>query len=74
MIIMRIVSVRTGAEVSRAEIADDGTITYSGGESAQAAVRNRMRERGIDEAAAVSELARDGWSNGYLKVPLPPHI
>jgi hypothetical protein len=70
VIVVRVVSVRTGAEVSRAELADDGTITYTGGESAQAAVRNAMRERRLPEAQAISLLAREGWSNGYLMVAL----
>lgn len=70
MIEIRIVSVRSGVVVSRAELADDGTVTYSGGDSAAAAVRDWMRTEGGSEADAVRGLARDGWSNGYLMVEL----
>ncbi|MCC5580593.1 hypothetical protein IMZ11_33745 [Microtetraspora sp. AC03309] len=71
MTTMRIVSVRTGDEVSRAELAADGTVTYSGGESAAAAVRAWRRGReGATEADAVRALVAEGWSNGYLMVQL----
>jgi len=71
MTIMRIVSVRSGAEVSRAEVAADGTVTYSGGESAAAAVRTWLRDHpGQSEADAVRALTVEGWSNGYLMVQL----
>jgi hypothetical protein len=70
VIVVRIVSVRTRAEASRVEIDDDGSIVYSGGQSARAAVRNRMRDRGLSEPDAIGALSRDGWSNGYLMVAL----
>jgi hypothetical protein len=70
MAVMRIVSVQSGDEVSRAEVAPDGTVNYSGGQSAEAAVRNRMRASGETAAEAVATLLRDGWSNGYLMVDL----
>lgn len=70
MTVIRIVSVRSGTEVSRAESDDNGVVTYSGGDSAAAAVRSWMRDNGGSEAAAVEGLARDGWSNGYLMVDL----
>ncbi len=69
MTTLRIVSVRTGTEVSRAELGADGTVAYSGGETAAAAVRDWVRRHpGQDEAAAVRALAAEGWSNGYLMV------
>ncbi|MFF4417084.1 hypothetical protein ACFYY8_31575 [Streptosporangium sp. NPDC001559] len=71
MTVMRIVNVQTGSEVSRAELADDGTVTYHGGQTAAATVRTRMRDYGETEAAAVANLLRAGWSNGYLMVALP---
>lgn len=71
MTVMRIVSVQTGNEVSRAELADDGTVTYHGGQTAAATVKTRMRDYGETEAAAVASLLRVGWSNGYLMVSLP---
>lgn len=70
MIVVRIVSVRTSAEVSRVEIDDNGVITYEGGESARSAVTRAMRERGLSEPDAIGLLSRDGWSNGYLMVAL----
>ena len=69
--VMRIVSVKDGWEVSRAELLDDGTVRYSGGQSAAYAVRSWRREHGGSEADAVRGLLRDGWSNGYLMVDLP---
>lgn len=70
-IVVDIVTVDGGRPVSRAELADDGTVTYSGGDSAASAVRRWQRHNpGKDEAAAVRALARDGWSNGYLMVKL----
>ncbi len=71
MTVLRIVSVRDGRELSRAEIAGDGTVTYSGGESAAYAVRSWMRDHGGTEADAVNTLMRTGWSNGYSMVELP---
>lgn len=69
--VLRIVSVQSGAEVSRAELADDGTVTYHGGDSARSAVRRWLaHNRGADEPAAVRALAVEGWSNGYLMVKL----
>jgi hypothetical protein len=70
VIVVRVVSVRTGAEASRVHLDDNGTVTYSGGESARTAVRNRMRDRGLSEPDAIGSLSRDGWSNGYLMVAL----
>jgi hypothetical protein len=71
MVVLRIVSVRTNDEVSRAELADDGTVTYTGGDSAASAVRRWQRtHRDATEADAVRALAREGWSNGYLMVAL----
>lgn len=67
-----IVSVRTGREVSRAEVRGD-TVTYSGGETARAAVRRwQAAHPGRSEADAVRTLARDGWSNGYLMIEQQP--
>ncbi|GAA0402954.1 hypothetical protein GCM10009530_63660 [Microbispora corallina] len=77
---LRIVSVRIGAEVSRAELADDGTVTYAGGESAAAAVRRWLRHHsggttpGRSEGDAVSGLLADGWSNGSLMVVTEPAL
>lgn len=70
MNVLRILSVTTGDEVSRAELLDDGSVRYSGGESAAGVVRSRMRDYEETEAAAVAALLRDGWSNGYLMVDL----
>lgn len=70
MAIVRIVSVRTGTEVSRAESDDEGRVTYYGGDAAAYAVRSWRREHGGTEAQAVTGLARDGWSNGYLMVDI----
>ncbi|NJP27098.1 DUF3300 domain-containing protein [Microbispora sp. SCL1-1] len=71
MTVIRIVSVRTGDEVSRAELGENGAVTYSGGESAVAAVRSWLRDHpGRDEADAVRALATEGWSNGYLMIQL----
>lgn len=70
MVTVRVVSVRTGVEVSRAMLDDDGTVRYSGGQSAAAAVRTWQLSNGGSEADAVRALARDGWSNGYLMVAL----
>ncbi|MGW4663189.1 hypothetical protein [Streptosporangium sandarakinum] len=70
MTVIRIISVRTGTEVSRAVLADDGTVSYGGGESAAYAVRSWIRQHGGTEADAVHGLAREGWSNGYLMVDL----
>jgi hypothetical protein len=70
VIVVRIVSVRTSAEVSRVVIADDGAITYSGGGTARSAVSRVVAERSLSEAEAIGVLARDGWSNGYLMVAL----
>lgn len=71
MTVIRIVSVRTGVEVSRAELADDGRVAYAGGESAAAAVRSWLRDHPErDEADAVRALATEGWSNGYLMIQL----
>lgn len=68
-IVVDIVTVDGGKLVSRAELADDGTVTYLGGESATSAVRRwRLHNPGASEADAVRSLARDGWSNGYLMV------
>jgi hypothetical protein len=69
MAVLRIVSVRTGDEVSRAEIAKDGTVTYSGA-AARSAVRRQMAATGQSETAAITSLLKDGWSNGYLMVDL----
>lgn len=68
--VLRIVSVRDGRELSRAEL-HDGVVTYSGGESAAYAVRSWMRDHGGTEADAVNALLRTGWSNGYSMVELP---
>lgn len=66
---LRIVSVRTDAEVSRAELADDGTVTYTGGDVAASVIRSWVGTHpGHDETDAVEALARNGWSNGYLMV------
>lgn len=71
MTVLRIVSVKTGAEVSRAVLADDGqTVTYEGGDSAASAVRRHIHAEGGTEADAVRTLAVEGWSNGYLMVEL----
>lgn len=70
MIVVRIVSVRNGAEVSRVEMDDDGVISYSGGGTARSAVSRVMAERSLSEADAIGLLSRDGWSNGYLMVAL----
>ncbi|MBB4700095.1 hypothetical protein [Sphaerisporangium siamense] len=68
-IVMDIVTVDGGRLVSRATLADDGTVTYEGGESAASAVRRwRIQHPGKGEADAVRALAREGWSNGYLMV------
>lgn len=67
---LRIVDVETQREVSRATLADDGTITYDGGESAEGVIRQRARLDGSTPAEAYAVLARDGWSNGYLMVAL----
>ncbi|WP_066360284.1 hypothetical protein [Herbidospora mongoliensis] len=71
MTVMRIVSVATGAETSRATINPDDTVTYTGGDSAASAVlRWRHHNRSASEADAVRALIRDGWSNGYQMVKL----
>lgn len=70
MIVVRFVDVQTRAEVSRAELGDDGTIRYTGGETAQGVVKQTARVKAISEAAAVELLAEQGWSNGYLMVDL----
>lgn len=70
--VLRIVSVSSSAEVSRAEL-DGDTVTYSGpedGETIQAVVKQRMRSDGTTAAEAFRALRRTGWSNGYLMVPL----
>lgn len=68
--ILRIVDVGTGAEVSRALLADDGTVTYGGGESARGVVEQLARDDNASPADAVRKLRRIGWSNGYLMVDL----
>lgn len=68
--ILRILDVGTGVEVSRALLADDGTVTYGGGESARGVVEQVARDNGTTAADAVRKLRRDGWSNGYLMVDL----
>lgn len=70
---MRVVSVETGREVASAELLDDGTVRYSGGDSARSIVENHARDADVTPAAAVAALIRDGWSNGYLMVELKPH-
>lgn len=66
---IRIVSVKTGREVSRATLTDTGTVTYRGGASARSAVRRWLAANpGRTEADAIQALAREGWSNGYLMV------
>ncbi len=74
MTTLRIISVRTGAEVSRAELADDGKVTYTGGETASRVVRSwLLSHKGRSEADAVRALSKEGWSNGYLMVDIPKH-
>lgn len=68
--IVSIVDVQTGAEVSRAILAVDGTVTYAGGESARGVVEQLARDDGTTTADAVRKLRRVGWSNGYLMVDL----
>lgn len=68
--IVRFVAVTSGVEVSRAELADDGTITYGGGETAAAVVATAVRDRAVSAAEAVRLLAVNGWSNGYIMVDL----
>lgn len=68
--VLRIVDVETLREVSRATLADDGTISYSGGESAEGVIKQRARVDSVTPAEALEALARDGWSNGYLMVAL----
>ncbi|MFC4587324.1 hypothetical protein [Sphaerisporangium corydalis] len=69
MTVVDIVTVDGGQLVSRAELADDGTVTYTGGSSAASAVRRwRVLNPGASEADAVRAVARGGWSNGYLMV------
>lgn len=70
MISVRFVDVDSKAEVSRAELSDDGTIRYAGGETAQGVVAQTARVRGITPAQAIELLAERGWSNGYLMVAL----
>ncbi len=71
-IVMNIVTVNDGRLVSRAELADDGTVTYTGGASAASAVRRWLSHNpDRTDADAVRALAREGWSNGYLMVELP---
>lgn len=67
---LRIVDVETQQEVSRAHLADDGSVTYGGGQSAHGIVTQRARTVGTTEAEALTVLSRDGWSNGYLMVAL----
>lgn len=69
-VLVRIVSVRSDREVSRVELGDDGSIVYSGGETARSAVARVMRERDVDEAPAIVLIAAEGWSNGYLMAAL----
>lgn len=68
--VLRIVDVETQNEVSRATLADDGSISYSGGESAEGVIKQRARVDNITPVEALEVLARDGWSNGYLMVAL----
>ncbi len=71
MAVMRIVSVRTGNEVSRAVLGAGDKVTYAGGDTAQAVVRDyRSSHESASEADAVRALLREGWSNGYLMVEL----
>jgi hypothetical protein len=69
-LLVRIVSVRTGREVSRVALDDAGVISYSGGDTAQTTVARVMSEFDLSEADAIGALSRDGWSNGYLMVAL----
>jgi hypothetical protein len=67
---MRVVTVETGREVARAELLVDGTVRYTGGDSARSAVENYSREHGTTPAEALAALTRSGWSNGYLMIDL----
>lgn len=69
---LRIVDVKTGQEVSRAEVQSNGTVTYTGGDSARSVVENYVRDNGSSAAEAVAALNLAGWSNGYLMVDLKP--
>lgn len=71
MIVLRIVDVETRTEVSRAELGDDGNITYTGADVAQGVIAQTARTRGITPAEALNQLGEHGWSNGYLMVALP---
>jgi len=68
--VMRIVVVTSGLEVGRATVSDDGTGVAYGGRVARGVVAARARDDGTTEAVAVVRLLADGWSNGYLMVPL----
>ena len=70
MITVIIVDVDTQDEVSRAELSDDGDITYTGADVAQGLIAQTARDRQITPAEAIAELAERGWSNGYLMVAL----
>lgn len=70
MITVRFVDVDGGIEVSRAELTDDGTIRYAGGETAAAVVATTARDNDLTAVEAVERLARTGWSNGYIMVDL----
>ncbi|MFI7113967.1 hypothetical protein ACIBK9_47155 [Nonomuraea sp. NPDC050227] len=67
-VVVNIVSVRDGQLVSRATLADDGTVTYQGDAARSAVRRWLLANRGRTEADAIRALAVDGWSNGYLMV------
>ena len=66
---IRIVDVQDGQEVTWAEL-DGGQVTYAptGQDIAEAVVRNRMNDFGVDLETAFAQLQQDGWSNGYLMV------
>lgn len=70
MTVVRFVDVESGTEVSRASLADDGTIAYSGGETAAAVVATTARDNGLTASQAAERLAETGWSNGYIMVDL----
>lgn len=66
---LSLVSVKTGLELSWAEL-DGDEITYSPTDMGvfEGVIRNRMREHNENPKQAFAGVARDGWSNAYLMV------